>query len=232
MGNRSGKDKENSFKDSLVGRDIPVLTLDNKWYKLLDEVGRANVKPLEDELNELLKRQGKVNSETKEIKKLKKRLMEEIVSLVDESSGGNSDSVKKIQDNKRLVEDCNRKLDEYEDEIVDLPKQIADVNKKLMLLTMEHCYETMQDNTDDIEELDEWLTGVRIELKKNLIRKQEKEAKNHQIYSYMHDIFGPEVVEVFDLRYNPEEHHPIPKAELEKKKAESEEKKNRTEVRN
>ncbi|MBQ3899382.1 MAG: hypothetical protein II741_06030 [Lachnospiraceae bacterium] len=222
MGNRSGKDKENSFKDSLVGRDIPVLTLDNKWYKLLDEVGRANVKPLEDELNELLKRQGKVNSETKEIKKLKKRLMEEIVSLVDESSGGNSDSEKKIQDNKRLVEDCNRKLDEYEDEIVDLPKQIADVNKKLMLLTMEHCYETMQDNTDDIEELDEWLTGVRIELKKNLIRKQEKEAKNHQIYSYMHDIFGPEVVEVFDLRYNPEEHHPIPKAELEKKKAESE----------
>lgn len=222
MGNRSGKDKENSFKDSLVGRDIPVLTLDNKWYKLLDEVGRANVKPLEDELNELLKRQGKVNSETKEIKKLKKRLMEEIVSLVDESSGGNSDSEKKIQDNKRLVEDCNRKLDEYEDEIVDLPKQIADVNKKLMLLTMEHCYETMQDNTDDIEELDEWLTSIRIELKKNLIRKQEKGAKNHQIYSYMHDIFGPEVVEVFDLRYNPEEHHPIPKAELEKKKAEGE----------
>ncbi|MCR4617156.1 MAG: hypothetical protein K5669_03085 [Lachnospiraceae bacterium] len=220
MGSFSGKDKENSFKDSLIGKDIPVLTLDNKWYKLLDEVGKKNVKSLENELNELLKRQGKVNSETKEIKKLKKRLMEEIVTLVDEASNGDDEAEKKIADNKRLVEDCNKKLDEYGDEIVDLPREINEVNRKLMLITMEHCYETMQENTDDIEELDEWLTSIRIELKKNLIRKQEKEAKNHQIYSYMHDIFGPEVVEIFDLRYNPEEHHPMTKAELEKKEAE------------
>ena len=181
-------------------------------------MGRENVKPLELQLNELLKRQGKINSETKEIKKIKKRYMEEIVTLVDAASNGDASAEKKVADNKRIVEDCNRKLEEYEDEIVDIPREINEVNRKLMLVTMEHCYETMQDNTDDIEELDEWLTSVRIELKKNLIRKQEKEAKNHQIYSYMHDIFGPEVVELFDLRYNPEEHHPMTKAELEKKK--------------
>ncbi|MBR1862142.1 MAG: hypothetical protein IJ796_09870 [Lachnospiraceae bacterium] len=218
MAKSSGKDKENSFRDSLLGKEIPVLTLDNKWYKLLGEVGRENVKPLELQLNELLKRQGKINSETKEIKKIKKRYMEEIVTLVDAASNGDASAEKKVADNKRIVEDCNRKLEEYEDEIVDIPREINEVNRKLMLVTMEHCYETMQDNTDDIEELDEWLTSVRIELKKNLIRKQEKEAKNHQIYSYMHDIFGPEVVELFDLRYNPEEHHPMTKAELEKKK--------------
>ena len=210
MANKSGKDKESAFRDSLLGKDIPVLTLDNKWYRLLGEVGRKDVKPLEDELNELLKRQGKVNSETKEIKKIKKRLMEEIVTLVDAASNGDKGAEEQVAKNKKLVEDCNKKLEAYDDEIVDLPRQINEVNRKLMLVTMEHCYETMADNTDDIEE--------RIELKKNLIRKQEKEAKNHQIYSYMHDIFGPDVVELFDLRYNPEEHHPIPKAELEKKK--------------
>ncbi len=219
MGNRSGKDKESAFKDSLLGKEIPVLTLDNKWYRLLGEVGRQNVKPLEDQLNELLKRQGKVNSETKEIKKLKKRLMEEIVTLVDAASNGDKAAEEQVAKNKRLVEDCNKKLEQYEDEIVDLPREINEVNRKLMLVTMEHCYETMQDYTDDIEQLDEWITSVRIELKKNLIRKQEKEAKNHQIYSYMHDIFGPEVVEIFDLRYNPEEHHPMTKAELEQKRA-------------
>ncbi len=218
MANKSGKDKESAFRDSLLGKDIPVLTLDNKWYRLLGEVGRKDVKPLEDELNELLKRQGKVNSETKEIKKIKKRLMEEIVTLVDAVSNGDKGAEEQVAKNKKLVEDCNKKLEAYDDEIVDLPRQINEINRKLMLVTMEHCYETMADNTDDIEELGEWLTSMRIELKKNLIRKQEKEAKNHQIYSYMHDIFGPDVVELFDLRYNPEEHHPIPKAELEKKK--------------
>lgn len=214
MAKTSGKDKEANFKDSITGKEIPVLTLDNKWYRLLDEVGRENVKPIETQLNEVLKRQGKVNSETKEIKKIKKRLMEEIVSLADEGSEmDRAEAEKKIAENKRLVEECNQKLDEYQEEIIDLPLRINELNKQLMILTMEHCYETMQDNTDDIEELDSWLTQVRIDLKKNLIRKQEKEAKNHEIYSYMHDLFGAEVVDLFDLRYNPEEHHPVVKEE-------------------
>ncbi|MCQ2525620.1 MAG: hypothetical protein MJ130_02535 [Lachnospiraceae bacterium] len=218
MADTSGKSKESIFDKALTGRDIPVLTLDNKWYRLLDEVGRENVKPLENKLNELLKAQGRVNSQIKDIKKLKKKLMGDIVNYADENSEmDRGEAEKKIAENKRLLEECNQKLDEYQEELTDYPFQIDEINKQLMLLTMEHCYETMQDNTDEIEQLEDWVTQVRIELKKNLIRKQEKEAKNHEIYSYMHDIFGPEVVDMFDLRYNPEEQHPMTKSELEQK---------------
>ena len=89
---------------------------------------------------------------------------------------------------------------------------------------MEHCYDTMQENTDDIEELEEWIRNIRIELKKNLIRKQEKEAKNHEIYKYMHDIFGADVVDLFDMRYNPEEKHPRTAEEIASEKKEDEKK--------
>ena len=41
---------------------------------------------------------------------------------------------------------------------------------------------------------------MRIELKKNIVRKQEKEIKNHELYSYMHDVFGADVVEIFDIK--------------------------------
>ena len=41
-------------------------------------------------------------------------------------------------------------------------------------------------------------------LKKNLIKKQEKEYYNAELYSFMHDIFGPDVVELFDMRYEPQ----------------------------
>jgi hypothetical protein len=30
------------------------------------------------------------------------------------------------------------------------------------------------------------------------------EIKNQEIYSYMHDIFGAEVIEIFDLKYKEE----------------------------
>lgn len=214
MAKQSGQDKKDKFEFSLRGKDVPALTLDNKWYHLLGKVGYDDIKDPEKRLNELLKRQGKVNTETREIKKVKRRLMDEIVSLMDEQQGGSDEAATKIEENKRLLKDCNDKLDQYEEEIMDLPRMIDEVNKELLCITMEHCYDTMQDNTDDIDELEEWIQNIRIELKKNLIRKQEKEAKNHEIYKYMHDIFGADVVDLFDMRYNPEEKHPRTAGEI------------------
>lgn len=205
------KQTDEVFKKALEGKKIPVLTLDNKWHRLFTQTeSNPAIVALENRLNELLKRQGKVNTETKEIKKLKKKLMDEIVELVDQmNETGDSSFEKKISENKRLINDCNDKLDSYEDDILDLPREIQNVNYQLMLQTMEVCYDTIQDNTKEIDEISQWLTKIRIELKKNIIRKQEKEMKNHELYSYMHDIFGADVIEIFDMKYNPEEKHPI-----------------------
>lgn len=206
MGSKDNKQKQAAFRAALQGKKIPVLTLDNKWYRLLDEVGRSNVKSLEEQLNELLKRQGKANTETKDIKKLKKKLMNEIVPLVDEmEQTGNKKLEKKIEENKRLIEECNEKLERYQDELLELPREIEKVNFQLMMLTMEYCYDTMQENSEMIQLIAEWVMDIRVELKKRLIRKQEMEQKNQDIYAYMHDIFGAEVVNLFDMKYNPEE---------------------------
>ena len=49
----------------------------------------------------------------------------------------------------------------------------------------------MQENGEQIEQIDEWINQMRIELKKNVVRKQQKELYNQELYTYMHDIFGP-----------------------------------------
>lgn len=206
MGRKAKNQKQNTFREALAGKKIPMLTLDNKWYKLLDEVGKASVKDLEEQLNKLLQRQGKLNTESKDIRKLKKKLMGEIVQMVDEmNQTGNTKLEKKVEDNKRLIEECNEKLDAYQDELKELPGLIDEVNYQLMIVTMEYCHLTMQENLRDMNEISEWVTEVRIELKKRLIRKQEMEKQNQDIYSYMHDIFGADIVNLFDLQYNSEE---------------------------
>lgn len=202
-----GKGKREAFSDALLGKNIPILTLDAKWYRLLDELGKENVKELEGQLNALLKRQGKLNTEAKDIRKLKKKLMNEIVPMVDEmEQGGNRKLEKKIEDHKRLIEECSEKIQSYKEELAKLPGEIDRVNAQLMLYTMERCYDTMQDNTEQIRQIDDWVAKVRVELKKNLIRKQMMEKRNQDIYSYMNDVFGADVVDLFDIRYNPEEH--------------------------
>ena len=70
-------DRRELFEQALKGKRIPILTLDNKWYQLLRGEAGEDVAQLEGELNALLKQQGRLNNEVKEIKRLKKRLMEE-----------------------------------------------------------------------------------------------------------------------------------------------------------
>ena len=198
--------KKESFVRALEGKKIPILTLDNKWYQLLDSESRARVQELETQLNALLKRQGKLNNEVKDIKKLKKRLMDEIVSSMgEEEQNDDGENGQKAEQNKRLVEECNEKLENCQDELLDLPREIERSNFQLMLATMDCCYDTMKENEDAIQEMAQWVAEVRVELKKKLVRKQEMERHNHAIYSYMHDVFGAEVVDIFDMHHNLEQ---------------------------
>ena len=190
--------KDDVYKKALEGKRIPILTLDNKWHRLFTMMEPdRELKRLEDNLNSLLKLQGKMNTESKSIKKIKKKLMDEIVQLMDCNDAASN---KKIEENKRLIEECNDKLDEYQDKLLDIPAQIDEVNYNLMIRTMEMCYEVLQVNAKEIEEIGAWINEVRVELKKNIVRKQEKEIKNHELYSYMHDVFGADVVEIFDIK--------------------------------
>lgn len=209
--------KDEVFIPALKDRKIPILTLDNSWHRLFTQTDPSpEIVKLEGELNELLKRQGKVNSETKEIKALKKRLMDEIVEKMDELGDRTDKSIeKKLNDNKRLIAECNKKLEEYEDDTLDLPRLINDVNYKLMLATMEVCYDQIQANNELIEEISRWVDKMRIELKKNVVIKQQRLKRNQDFYTYMHDIFGADVINLFDMKYNVE---PLTQRDTEQKK--------------
>ena len=205
------KDNE-AYKSALQGKNIPILTLDNKWHQLFTQTEKSQeIIDLADELNALVERDGKLRNETKELKKLKKKLLGEIVPLRDEANkSGNSAAIEKeIQERTRLISDCNDRIESYDDELRDLSKQIYDVDYKLMLETMRVCYDRLHQNTDYITELDKWVSEFRVQLKKNVVLLQEAEMENYNLYSYMHQIFGPEVIEIFDMKYDPDRRHPI-----------------------
>ena len=204
---------DNVYMSALEGKSIAILTLDDKWHQLFTQTEMTpEIESLSDELNALVDRDGKIRTETKKIKKLKKTLLSEIVPLRDKAnkSGGNNAAIEKeISERTRLINECNEKLDSHNDELLDLSRQIYDVDYKLMIETMKACYDTLHSNTEYIKGLDEWISKVRVELKKNVIHLQEAEMENYNLYSYMHQIFGPEVIDLFDMKYDPNRRHPI-----------------------
>ena len=62
-----------------------------------------------------------------------------------------------------------------------------------MLLSMEYFYSKIRVNQEEAQEIDAWIKQVRVDLKKNIIKKQNREISNREIYNYLHDILGPEV---------------------------------------
>ena len=195
--------KDEIYSPALKEKKIPILTLDNKWHRLFTQTNpNKTILRLEEELNDLLKKQGKATTESKDIKRLKKKLMQEIVENAEGTAEGNNQkALKKMEDNKRLINECNERLTMYEDQLIELPGEIDRVNRELMLQTMDICYDTLKTNETEIEETAKWVAAIRVELKKRLIRKQEMEQMNQELYSYMHVIFGAEVIEIFDMKY-------------------------------
>ncbi len=212
---------EDKYKPALEKIKIPILTLDNNWHKLFTQTHQTpEVAALEAKLNKLLKKQGKNTTDIKKVKALKKKLMAEIMELADKlDETGDASISKKLDKNRRLVEECNEKLEVLQDDALDIPKEIDEVNYALMLKTMDVCYKRLNENIEKIQKYDDWIRNVRIELKKNVIRKQEKEADTYELYTYMHDIFGPDVIDIFDMHYNPEQFR-LRKNEEEKKQEE------------
>lgn len=197
--------KKEDFEAALKDKKVPILVLDQKWHRLFAIHGKTEeIKQVESQLNSLLAEQGKLNNELKELKKVKKQLMDNIVENMDDAAKGENDKLrtKKLEEDKRLIDDINNKIDEKEDTLLDIPKQINDVNRELMLLSMDYFYGKLRVNQEQAKEIEEWINQVRIDLKKNIIRKQNREINNKEIYSYLHDIFGHDVIELFDVAHD------------------------------
>lgn len=186
------------IKDSLRGIHVPILTLDEHWYQLIPENEKSDeIKLLEKKVNEYLKRQGQVNNDLKEVKKIKSQLIQDVVDNM-ESDGNDPKQRKKMEQNQRLIQESKDKIAQLEDESMDIPKFLAEANLELLAATVKHCYKRLNSNKSDIAVLDKWINETRIKLKKNLLIKQDKETKNNKIYGYMHDVLGPEVMGTLD----------------------------------
>ncbi|MDO5402290.1 MAG: hypothetical protein Q4F11_02515 [Eubacteriales bacterium] len=185
-----------ALKDVNALEKLPILTLDERWYHLITDKNKTDeIKYWEKQLNDLLKKQGQTTNDIKEVKKIKAQLIQDVVDNMEDND---DKTMKKMSQNQRLIQEAKDKIQSLEDESMELPGKISKANQQLMIETAKACYNRMNRNKQDIEELGKWIDAARLKLKKNMLIKQDKEDVNTQIYSYMHDIFGAQMIEELD----------------------------------
>ncbi len=195
---------EQDFLRALEGKNIPILTLDHNWHRLFSQSRTTpEIQELEEKVNSLLKEQGRVNTELREINALKKSLMDKIVTKTDELQSGNQASDKEIEDNKRLINECNEKMEKLRDDQMDLPREINKANLELMIASMEACRERFAENQEEMAKIESWIRGIKVELRQNIVKKQDREIDNYGLFMFMQSFFGDETRALFDMKYDP-----------------------------
>jgi hypothetical protein len=194
------KGKKIDFTNVVRDKKLPILTLDSRWHEIFPEdLKTSAIRELEQKVNNLLKKQGKLVNDIKDMKRLKSSLLKDIVDNMNigkDPSGKAKE--KKLDKNKQYVNELNEKIDRSMDELAEIPYEIKLVNEELLAESISVFYNQLEDNKEEIKEVTDWIANIREELKNKILIKQDLEAKNTLIYTYMHDILGAEIMELFD----------------------------------
>lgn len=168
--------------------------LDQRWHKLFPDGVKPNeIVSIEQKVNELLKEQGKLVNEIKDLKKAKKKLLDAIVSGM--SDAGND---KKKDKQQKLLLETKERIEKQSDRLMELPYEIKKANEELLVAGMAYCYDELRSRTEALETLTEEINVQREELKEKVAYRVELEESVDATYSLMHDLLGREVMNLFD----------------------------------
>ena len=204
MTRRKNSDSFEQLSQGMNMKKVPILTLDSRWHMLFPEERKTmTIRRLEENVNDLLKKQGKLVQEAKDLKKLKRNFMQKIVNNMQasETKGGEAARIKNLENSQRYILEINDKLKEYDNQLEAIPGEIRQANEALLRASFQICYEDLKKNKKQIDELNDWINQTKEVLKERIVTKQDLEQHNSAIYSYMHDILGAEMMEAFDQEH-------------------------------
>lgn len=192
------EEQEERFLNKLKEKKVPLLILDERWHELFPErLKTPEIKQMEKQLKLFLKEQGKLTNDLKNMENTKKKLMERIIVNMN-AAQVNEKEAKKQEKSQEFILEINKKIEKTEQELIEIPERMKDMNEQLLLESMRICYRRLKENQEDIERLEKWVEQAREELKERLLVKQDKEIQSASLYSYMHQMLGREVIEIFD----------------------------------
>lgn len=189
-----------NFRSIFKDRKIPLVTLDERWLALFPKENMTNhMNELSLKVNELLKKQGKAVEEIKGYKRYKSQLMQEIMENMDvnESELGKL-KARKLDKNQKMILDLNLQLQKTEEELSELPYQIREVNEQLLAETTKECYHQLIESSNRLNQIKQTIKEYEDRLLEMKEDARELEKSNREIYLYLNDMLGTDVMKKID----------------------------------
>lgn len=189
---------ETLVREALKGKKVPILVLDRRWHTLFPQGEKpAEIIQLEEKLNELLKRQGYLVNDIKDLKKTKKKLMEGIVAGMNDAEPLRD---KKKKNQQRLLLEIKERIETESDELIELPRMIKKTNEELLATGAHYCFERLANGDEQLKIVKQEIEELRISLREKTEWKDDLEESMDSAYSLMHGLLGHDVMNLYDKR--------------------------------
>ena len=189
---------EITVRKALKGKNVPILILDQRWHKLFPQMDKPpEVFALEDKLNTLLKRQGFLVNDIKDLKKTKNKLMDGIVSSMSEET---EITDKKKKNQQRLMLEINERIQDESDELMDLPRKIKAVNEDLLVIGVEYSFDRLENGDKEVQQLEKEIKEMRKELSEREQLKSDLQDSMDSAYALMHGLLGHDIMNIYDRK--------------------------------
>jgi ElaB/YqjD/DUF883 family membrane-anchored ribosome-binding protein len=191
---------ENINLDNVKKTKVPLLILDKNWHYMFPPGKKTErMLELEAKLNELLKEQGKLTNNEKDYKKFKKECMSNIMGQMEAAyDNGDNKAKQDMEKSQKYIEEVNEKLEEIEDRLYSLPKEMKQANDELLKESVSLSYAEMRGNKKRVEELDKEILELRETLKDRISEKTTKQEMVDRTYMFLHNMVGVEVINKLD----------------------------------
>lgn len=189
---------ETLVREALKGKKVPILVLDRRWHTLFPQGEKpVEIVQLEEQLNELLKRQGYLVNDIKDLKSTKKKLMAGIVAGMNDAEPLRD---KKKKNQQRLLLEIKERIETESDELIELPRKIKKANEELLATGAHYCFERLANGDEQLKIVKQEIEELRTSLREKTEWKDDLEESMDSAYSLMHGLLGHDVMNLYDKR--------------------------------
>lgn len=183
----------------ILKNKIPILVLEENWLKLFGDIKYKNIQYLKEELNQLLKEEGKLKEKSYGIQREKTHAMKMILGISDALNNEDKNVDPKLLDEyKDKIEKANEELEEITFKLETIPQEIREVNFQLLKTTVDYGYKELKTKEKKLKETTEELDRTRERLRELINEKHDYEEWIDSTYSFMHGMLGSEEMEKLD----------------------------------
>lgn len=187
----------------LFKNDISLLILDERWNGLFKNIVKTNdIIECENKIKDLLKEQSRLTTESKDVALKKKESMDKIIKLTTEAfDNNNTEAHAEMQNCEKKILEINNRVNEIEQRLIDLPKEIRQANLELLEHTVKVVYFSIRENQQRVSEMDKMIVQTREQLKKLIDERELLAQDDTDTYSYFHDLLGGDELQKLDEIY-------------------------------